>query len=58
MLQTELPWHEMNGDPAPTVASDAEIEIADRLRRQLEERYLSQSAAPPPLQEHPTDSGR
>jgi len=34
------------GDPAPTFATDAEIEIADHLRRQLEERYLAPSAPP------------
>ena len=27
-------------DPRPRFASDAEIALADRLRRQLEERYL------------------
>ena len=53
MLQTDLSGHEMNGDPAPNVASDAEIEFAERLRRQLEERYLSRSAAPPALPERP-----
>ena len=32
-------------EPAPTFASDAEIKLAEQLRRQLEERYLGSSAA-------------
>ena len=54
MLQTELYDHDVYGDAAPTVASDAEIELAERLRRQLEERYLVESAGPPPLRKRPT----
>jgi hypothetical protein len=37
------------GDPAPRFASDAEIRTAERLRHELEERYLVPSAARPPL---------
>jgi hypothetical protein len=37
------------GDPAPRFATDAEIEIAEQLRHQLEERYLAPSAARPPV---------
>ena len=40
MLKTEVHNHDINGDPAPNVASDADIEIAEQLRHQLEERYL------------------
>ena len=32
-------------DPAPNVATPAEIRLAEELRRQLEERYLSDSTA-------------
>ena len=32
-------------DPAPNVATPAEIRLAEALRRQLEERYLSDSTA-------------
>ena len=58
MLQTELPLHDMTGDPAPSFASDAEIAVADRLRRRLEERYLSPSTAPPLEQERASNYGR
>jgi hypothetical protein len=34
----------------PKFASAAEIELAEKLRRQLEDRYLEASAAPPSLQ--------
>ena len=34
----------------PKFASAAEIELAEQLRHQLEERYLEASAAPPSLQ--------
>ena len=51
MLKIELYNHSSSGEPAASFATDAEIEIADQLRHQLEERYLGHSAAPPPLQE-------
>jgi hypothetical protein len=35
-------------EPAPAYASDAEIELAQQLRRRLEERYLGSSEAPSP----------
>ena len=41
-------------DPRPRFASDAEIALADRLRRQLEERYLGKGRGvetPQPLRE-------
>jgi hypothetical protein len=44
MLKIELHNHDANGDPAPSFATDAEIEIAEKLRHQLEERYLAPSA--------------
>jgi hypothetical protein len=32
-------------EPAPAFASEAEVKLAEKLRRQLEERYLGSSAA-------------
>jgi hypothetical protein len=46
MLKIQSPNHDTGFEPAPRFASDAEIELADRLRRQLEERYFGASAAP------------
>ena len=34
-------------DPAPNVATPAEIRLAEELRRRLEERYLSDSSEGP-----------
>jgi len=48
MLKTELYNDAAGGDPPASFATDAEIEIADRLRRQLEERYLVPSAPSSP----------
>ena len=39
MVKIQLPNKDAF-EPAPRFASDAEIELADRLRRQLEERYF------------------
>ena len=50
MLKTELYNHDNIGDPPANFATDAEIEIADQLRHQLEERYLALSAPYSPLQ--------
>lgn len=50
MLKIELYNHDNNGDPAVSFATDAEIEIADQLRHQLEEKYLAPSAPSSPLQ--------
>jgi hypothetical protein len=44
MLKIELYNHDANGDPAPSFPSDAEIALAEQLRHQLEERYLTPSA--------------
>jgi hypothetical protein len=49
MLKIELYNHDTYGDPAVSFATDAEIEIADQLRRQLEERYLALSAPCSPV---------
>jgi hypothetical protein len=56
MLNTELNNHEASDDPAATFATDAEIEIADQLRRQLEERYLARCETLPPLPSRPSNS--
>lgn len=45
MPDLELYNGEANIDPPARFATDEEIELADRLRRQLEERYLA--SAPP-----------
>lgn len=50
MSETERYNDEPNVDPPARFATDAEIELADALRRRLEERYLAQSA---PLQTSP-----
>ena len=47
MLKIEL-HNDTNGDPAPSFASDAEIQIAEQLRHQLEEQRLAKSAGAPP----------
>jgi hypothetical protein len=53
MRKIELHNYETPGDPAPSFATAAEIEIADQLRRQLEERYLAPSAPSAPMHAHP-----
>jgi hypothetical protein len=50
MLKIKLPNHDTSVEPAPRFATEAEIELAQQLRRQLEERYLAPSAALSPLQ--------
>jgi hypothetical protein len=51
MLKIELYNHDSSDDePAASFATDAEIEIADQLRHQLEERYLAPSAPSSPSQ--------
>lgn len=42
--------HDLTGEPTPAFASAAEIELAEQLRHQLEERYLEAFTAPPSLQ--------
>ena len=49
MPRIELYNLDNSGDPPASFATDAEIEIANRLRHQLEERYLAPSAQHSPL---------
>jgi hypothetical protein len=49
MVKTELYNDDNIDDPPASFATDAEIEIADQLRRQLEERYLGPAAQDSPL---------
>ena len=51
MPKIQLHNHDASDEPAPSFPSVAEIELAEQLRHQLEERYLGPSASPPPLQE-------
>lgn len=48
MWNAELRNCDVDSDPVPMFASDAEIEIAERLRHQLEQRYLALAPAPMP----------
>ena len=43
-------------DPAPNVATPAEIRLAEELRRRLEERYLADSNANPGRSLAPPDN--
>lgn len=49
MRKNQLPDRDAIVEPAPLYASDADIELAQKLRHQLEERYLGPSEAPSPL---------
>ena len=49
MPKIELRNHDTGVEPVARFPSDAEIALAERLRHQLEERYLVPSAAPSPL---------
>jgi hypothetical protein len=49
MRKNQLPDSDATVEPAPLYASDADIELAQQLRHQLEERYLGPSQAPSPL---------
>jgi hypothetical protein len=42
------------GEPTPKYASDAEIELAEQLRRRLEERYRETPATPSSLKNNPS----
>jgi len=48
MRKTELYKPDAGAEPQACFATDAEIEIADKLRHQLEERYLAPSASTSP----------
>jgi hypothetical protein len=56
MRKIQLPDHDATVEPAPLYASDAEIELAQQLRHQLEERYLGPSEAPSPLRDRKGDN--
>jgi hypothetical protein len=55
MPKIQLPNGRASFDPAPRFASDAEIELAEQLRRQLEERYFGASSM---AQASPARSGK
>ncbi len=57
MVRIEPHNQEPDGDPPAAFATDAEIEVADRLRRQLEARYLAGFEALPPLALPVDDNG-
>lgn len=46
MFQVSRP-QDASGEPSPDFATQQEIELAERLRRQLEQRYLAPSAPKP-----------
>ena len=56
MRKNQLPDRDANVEPGPLYASDADIELAQQLRHQLEERYLGSSAAPSPLRHRKVDN--
>ncbi len=47
MLKVELNNRNSDGDPEPCFATSSEIEIAERLRHQLEKRLLAPFTTPP-----------
>ena len=49
MRNNQRPDRDATVEPAPLYASDADIELAQQLRHELEERYLGPSQAPSPL---------
>jgi hypothetical protein len=55
MLKIELQNRDTNGDPAPSFATDADIEFAGQLRHQLEERYLAPPVATAALWERSSE---
>ena len=48
MLKMQLQNYDTGFEPAPRFPSDAEIQLADQLRRQLEERYFGHAVSPLP----------
>ena len=50
MLKIQLHADEIGVEPAPRFATDEEIALAAKLRRQLEERYFGSSDTHSPLQ--------
>ena len=57
MLKIEPYNHEPDVDSPAAFATDAEIEMADRLRRHLEARYLAQSETSRPVPVAVNDDG-
>ena len=55
MLKVQPPSHRAGFDPLPRFPSDAEIALAEALRRQLEERYLGRPATPATLPARPAE---
>jgi hypothetical protein len=51
MRKTELYKPDAGAEPQACFATDAEIEIADKLRHQLEERYLASTVPASPSQQ-------
>ena len=49
MLQVSNP-HDVSGEASPDFPTREEIELAEQLRRELEERYLGSSAPPSSVQ--------
>jgi hypothetical protein len=56
MRKNQLPDRDATVEPAPLYASDADIELAQQLRHQLEERYLGPSQAPSPSRYRKADN--
>jgi hypothetical protein len=55
MLKTESLDLDPGTEPAPAIATDAEIELAQRLRDQLEARYFGPSAMSSPVPTQPRE---
>jgi len=56
MRKNQLPDRDATVEPAPLYASDDDIELAQRLRHQLEERYLGTSESPSALRYRKNDN--
>jgi hypothetical protein len=56
LLDVQMHKVDTGAEPAPRFASDAEIELAERLRHKLEEQYFGPAAAPLPARGRP-DNG-
>ena len=54
MRDITLPLDEALEDPPPRFPTDADLALAERLRRKIEERYLGAAASPalPPAAAH------
>jgi len=56
MLKNESPRREADAEPAPAYSTNADIAFAERLRRELEERYFGPSAGNPAATRRPGDA--